>query len=136
MAERTLSMIKPDAVSKNLIGEILRRLESASLKIVALRMIRLTPEEARKFYDIHRERPFFEGLVKFMCSGPVVVMALEGEDAVLKTRALMGATNPKDAAKGTLRGDFGAGIEENVIHGSDAKETAVNEIAFFFDRLP
>jgi nucleoside-diphosphate kinase len=129
-------MVKPDAVSKNLIGEVLRRLEAASLKIIALRMTQLTQEEARKFYYVHRERPFFEGLIKFICSGPVVAMALEGEDAVSKTRALMGATNPKDAAKGTLRGDFGAGIEENVIHGSDAKETAITEIAFFFDRLP
>jgi nucleoside-diphosphate kinase len=130
--QRTLSIIKPDGVEKNLIGEIYRRFEQAGLKIVAARMAHLDRRQAEGFYAVHRERPFFNDLVSYMISGPVVVQALEGEDAVAKNRELMGATNPADAAPGTIRADFAASIEENVVHGSDAPETAANEIAFFF----
>lgn len=135
MRERTLSIIKPDAVSKNYIGEIIRRFEHANLRIVGIRMQCLTKEEAKRFYDVHRERPFFESLVSFMSSGPVVVSVLEGEDAIAKNRALMGATNPKEAEKGTIRADFAESIEANAVHGSDSKETAAVEIPFFFSRL-
>lgn len=130
--ERTLSIVKPDAVAKNLIGEILRRFEKAGLKIVAAKMMWLTKAQAEGFYDVHKERPFFNGLVKFMSSGPVLVQVLEGENAILKNRDIMGATNPKDAAPGTLRADFAASIDENVAHGSDGPETAKVEIDFFF----
>jgi len=130
--QRTLSIIKPDGVEKNLIGEIYRRFEQAGLTVVAARMVHLDRRQAEGFYAVHRERPFFNDLVSYMMSGPVMVQALEGEDAVAKNRELMGATNPADAAPGTIRADFAASIEENVVHGSDASETAANEIAFFF----
>ena len=130
--ERTLSIIKPDAVKKNVIGEILSRFEKAGLKIVAAKMKQLTKEEAEGFYAVHKERGFFNDLVAFMISGPVMIQALEGEGAVLKNRDLMGATNPKDAAPGTIRADFADSIDANAVHGSDAAETAKVEIAYFF----
>ncbi len=130
--ERTLSIIKPDGVAKNLIGEITSRFEKAGLKVVAARMIHLSREQAEGFYAVHRERPFFKDLVEFMISGPVMVQALEGEGAISKNRDLMGATNPKDAAPGTIRADFAETVDENIVHGSDAEETAANEIRFFF----
>ncbi len=130
--ERTLSIIKPDAVAKNLIGEIYSRFERAGLRIVAARMLHLTEEQAGEFYAVHRERPFFKDLVAFMTSGPVMVQVLEGEDAIAKNRELMGATNPKEAAPGTIRADFAETVDENAVHGSDAPETAAAEIAFFF----
>lgn len=130
--ERTLSIVKPDAVSKNLIGPVLTLLEKAGLKVVAARMMHLSKTQAEAFYDVHRGRPFYDGLVKFMSSGPVLVQVLEGENAILKNREVMGATNPKDAAPGTIRAEFAASIDENVVHGSDAPETAKTEIAFFF----
>ncbi|MGD8807985.1 MAG: nucleoside-diphosphate kinase [Gammaproteobacteria bacterium] len=130
--ERTLSIIKPDGVEKNLIGEIYRRFEKAGLRIVAARMLHLTREQAEGFYAVHRERPFFADLVSYMISGPVVVQVLEGEDAIAKNREIMGATNPADAAPGTIRADFAASIEENVVHGSDGPDTAAVEIAWFF----
>ncbi len=132
MIERTLAIVKPDAVSKNLVGSVIQRLEGISLKVVALKMTQLTKEEAAIFYGVHHERPFFKDLITFICSGPIVPMILEGEDAVARTRALMGATNPKTAEKGTLRGDFGTDIENNVIHGSDSNETAAFEMPLFF----
>lgn len=131
--ERTLSIIKPDAVAKNVIGEIYRRFESAGLKIVAARMLRLSRERAEAFYDVHRERPFFGDLVEFMISGPVMIQVLEGEDAVLRNRELMGATNPAEAAPGTIRADFAETIDANAVHGSDAPETAARELSFFFE---
>lgn len=131
--EQTLSIIKPDAVKKNLIGEILARFEKNGLKIVASQMLELTKEEARDFYAVHAERPFYTDLVGFMISGPVVVSVLEGENAVVKNREIMGATNPKEAAPGTIRADFADSIDENAVHGSDAPETAEQEIEFFFD---
>jgi len=130
--ERTFSIIKPDGVQKNLIGEVIRRFESAGLKIVAARMVQLTQAQAEGFYAVHRERPFFKDLVKYMISGPVVVQVLEGENAVAKNRELMGATDPKKADKGTIRADLASSIEENVVHGSDSAENARNEIAYFF----
>ncbi len=130
--ERTLSIIKPDGVEKNLIGEIYRRFEKAGLRIVAARMLHLTREQAEGFYAVHRERPFFADLVSYMISGPVVVQVLEGEDAIAKNREIMGATNPADAAPGTIRADFAASIEENVVHGSDGPDTAAVEIGYFF----
>jgi len=130
--ERTLSIIKPDAVSKNHIGDIYNRFEAAGLRIVAARMKHLTPGEAEGFYAVHKERPFFKDLCRFMTSGPVMVSVLEGENAVKANRDIMGATNPKQAAPGTIRADFAASIEENVVHGSDAPATAAIEIAFFF----
>jgi nucleoside-diphosphate kinase len=130
--EQTLSIIKPDGVQKNLIGEIYRRFEKAGLEIVAARMLHLSKEQAEGFYAVHRERPFFNDLVAYMTSGPVVVQALQGADAVNTNRKLMGATNPADADAGTIRADYAASIEENVVHGSDAAETAAQEIAFFF----
>ena len=130
--ERTLSIIKPDAVAKNLIGEIYSRFERAGLRIVAARMLHLTEEQAGEFYAVHRERPFFKDLVAFMTSGPVMVQVLEGEDAIARNRELMGATNPKEAAPGTIRADFAETVDENAVHGSDAPETAAAEIAFFF----
>ena len=133
--ERTLSIIKPDAVAKNVIGKIYSRFESNGLKIVASRMIHLSRSEAEGFYAVHRERPFFKDLVEFMMSGPVMVQALEGENAVAKNRELMGATDPKKADKGTIRADFAGSIEQNIVHGSDAPETAATEIRYFFSEL-
>ncbi len=130
--ERTFSIVKPDGVQKNLIGEIYRRFEDAGLEIVAARMVRLRRDQAEQFYAVHKERPFFPDLVKYMTSGPVVVQVLEGEDAINKNRELMGATDPKQAAAGTIRADFADSIEENVVHGSDGPDTAAQEIAFFF----
>ena len=131
--ERTLSIIKPDAVGKNVIGKILQRFEENNLRIVASKMIHLTKEKAEGFYDIHRDKPFFPNLVEFMTSGPVIVQVLEGENAVNKNREIMGATNPADAAIGTIRKDFAKSIDENAAHGSDAAETAKVEIAYFFN---
>ena len=130
--ERTLSIIKPDAVAKNVIGEIYSRFEKGGLKVVASRMTQLSRKEAEGFYAVHRERPFFNALVEFMISGPVMVQVLEGEGAVLKNRELMGATNPKDAEAGTIRADFADSIDANAVHGSDAPETAAVEVGFFF----
>lgn len=132
--ERTFSIVKPDAVAKNHIGEIYARFEKAGLKIVAAKMLHLTRAQAEGFYAVHKERPFFKDLVEFMISGPVMVQVLEGENAVLKNREVMGATNPKDAAPGTIRADFASSIDENAVHGSDAQETAKQEIAFFFSQ--
>jgi nucleoside-diphosphate kinase len=130
--ERTLSIIKPDAVAKNVIGEIYARFEKAGLKVVASKMKHLSRKEAEGFYAVHRERPFFNALVEFMISGPVMIQVLQGDNAILKNRELMGATNPKDAAKGTIRADFADSIDANAVHGSDAAETAAVEIAYFF----
>ncbi len=130
--EQTLSIIKPDGVEKNLIGEIVGRFEKAGLQIVAARMLHLSQEQAEGFYAVHKERPFYADLVSYMRSGPVFVQVLEGEGAIDKNREIMGATNPADAAEGTIRKDFAASIEENVVHGSDAAETAAQEIVFFF----
>jgi len=132
--ERTLSIIKPDGVQKNLIGEIYKRFEDAGLRIVAAKMLHMSKEQAEGFYAVHRERPFFRDLVSYMMSGPVMVQALEGENAIQKNRDLMGATNPANAAPGTIRADFAASIEENVVHGSDGPETAANEVAYFFGK--
>lgn len=131
-AERTLSIIKPDAVGKNVIGKIISRFEDSGLKVVAQRMLHLTKEQAEGFYEVHKERPFFTDLVNFMISGPVVVQVLEGEGAVLKNRDVMGATNPADAADGTIRKDFASTIDENAVHGSDSVENAKIEIDYFF----
>jgi len=130
--ERTLSIIKPDAVAKNVIGQIYARFEQAGLKIVAAKMKQLSRQEAEGFYAVHSERPFFKALVEFMISGPVMISALEGENAVLAHRDLMGATNPKEAAPGTIRADFAESIDANAVHGSDAVDTAKVEIAYFF----
>ncbi|HFC54424.1 MAG TPA: nucleoside-diphosphate kinase [Gammaproteobacteria bacterium] len=130
--ERTISIIKPDAVAKNVIGEIYSRFEKAGLKIVAAKMLHLTREQAEGFYAVHRERPFFGDLVEFMTSGPVMVQVLEGENAIARNREVMGATNPAEAAPGTIRADFAESIDENAVHGSDAPETAAAEIDFFF----
>ncbi|MDQ2734070.1 MAG: nucleoside-diphosphate kinase [Pseudomonadota bacterium] len=133
--ERTLSIIKPDAVVKNVIGQIYSRFEGAGLKIIAARMVQLSRGEAEAFYAVHRSRPFFGDLVAFMISGPVVIQVLEGEDAIAGHRQLMGATDPKKADKGTIRADFAASIDANAVHGSDGAETAASEIAFFFAGL-
>ncbi|ROR29739.1 nucleoside-diphosphate kinase [Inmirania thermothiophila] len=130
--ERTLSIIKPDAVAKNIIGKIYTRFEEAGLRIVAAKMLHLTREQAEGFYEVHRERPFFKDLVAYMTSGPVMVQVLEGEDAIARNREIMGATDPRQAAPGTIRADFAESIEENAVHGSDGPETAAREIAFFF----
>ncbi|MGB5705809.1 MAG: nucleoside-diphosphate kinase [Arenicellales bacterium] len=130
--ERTFSIVKPDAVSKNLIGKIYQRFEDAGLKIIAARMVHLTREQAGEFYAVHKERPFYNDLVEFMISGPVMVQVLEGEDAIAKNREVMGATNPAEAAMGTIRADFAETVDENAVHGSDAPETAAEEIGFFF----
>ncbi|MBN4054854.1 nucleoside-diphosphate kinase [Nitrospira defluvii] len=135
MIERTLSIVKPDAVSKNLIGEIVSRFEKAQLKIVGIKMQTLSTGEARQFYRVHREQPFFESLVSFMSSGPCVAITLEGKNAVAKNRSLMGATNPKEAEKGTIRADLADSIEANAVHGSDSLENAAIEIPFFFRSL-
>ena len=133
--ERTLSIIKPDAVAKNVIGQIYARFEAAGLKVIAARMAQLSVTEAEAFYAVHNGRPFFKDLVAFMVSGPVMIQALEGENAVLKHRDLMGATDPKKAAAGTIRADFADSIDANAVHGSDAVETAATEIAFFFPAM-
>ena len=130
--ERTLSIIKPDAVAKNVIGEIYNRFEKAGLRIVAARMEHLSAEKAGEFYAVHKERPFYQDLVEFMTSGPVMVQALEGEDAIAKNREVMGATNPADASPGTIRADFAQTVDENAVHGSDGPDTAKAEIEFFF----
>ena len=130
--ERTLSIVKPDGVQKNLIGEVYRRFEQAGLRIVAARMIQMSQAQAEGFYAVHRERPFYKDLVRYMVSGPVIVQVLEGENAIERHREIMGATDPKKAAKGTIRADLAASIEENVVHGSDGPDTARNEIAYFF----
>jgi nucleoside-diphosphate kinase len=130
--ERTLSIVKPDGVRKNLIGEVYRRFEHAGLVIIAARMLRLSGPQAEGFYAVHRERPFFRDLVRYMSSGPVLVQVLEGPDAIARNRELMGATDPKQAAAGTIRADFATSIEENVVHGSDSADNAAMEIAYFF----
>ena len=133
--ERTFSIVKPDATRRNLTGEIVARLEKAGLRVVAQKRIRMTMEQAQAFYGVHKERPFVKGLCEFMTSGPVVVQVLEGENAVAKNREVMGATDPKKAAAGTIRKDFAENIEANSVHGSDAAETAANEIKFFFSDI-
>jgi len=130
--ERTFSVIKPDAVRKNYIGKIYQRFEDIGLNIIAARMVNLSREQAKQFYAVHAERPFYNDLIEFMISGPVMVQVLEGEDAILKNRELMGATNPAEADPGTIRADFALTVDENVVHGSDSPETAAEEIAFFF----
>ncbi len=130
--ERTLSIVKPDGVSRNLIGEVYRRFEQAGLSVVAARMLHLSQREAEGFYAVHRERPFFKDLVKYMTSGPVIVQVLQGDDAIARNREIMGATDPKKAAQGTIRADLALSIEQNVVHGSDAPATAAQEIAYFF----
>ena len=131
--EHTLSIIKPDAVGKNLIGQIYARFEQHGLRIVAAKMLHLSRDQAEKFYQVHSERPFYDDLVKFMTSGPVMVQVLEGDNAISKHREVMGATNPKDAASGTIRADFATTVDENAVHGSDGPDTATEEIAFFFN---
>jgi nucleoside-diphosphate kinase len=133
--ERTLSIVKPDGVGRNLIGEVLQRFEKAGLRVVAARMMHLSQKEAEGFYAVHRERPFFKDLVKFMSSGPVMVQVLEGEDAIATNREVMGATDPKKAAPGTIRADLAKSIDENVVHGSDAPDTAAREINYFFREI-
>ena len=130
--ERTLSIVKPDGVRKNLIGEVYRRFESASLEVVAARMLKLRQDQAEQFYEIHRERPFFADLVAYMTSGPVLVQVLAGSNAIAKNRELMGATDPSEADPGTIRADYAESIEQNVVHGSDGPDTAAKEISFFF----
>jgi nucleoside-diphosphate kinase len=133
--ERTLSIVKPDGVRRNLIGEVYRRLEAAGLQVVAARMMRLSQAEAEGFYAVHRERPFFKDLVGFMTSGPVMVQVLEAEGAIAKNREVMGATDPKKAAKGTIRADLATSIDANIVHGSDAPDTAAREIGYFFREI-
>src|ERR1700716_1582718 len=133
--ERTLSIVKPDGVGRNLIGDVYRRFEQAGLRVVAARMVHLSQAEAEGFYAVHRERPFFKDLVRFMTSGPVMVQVLEGENAIAKNREVMGATDPKKAEKGTIRADFADSIDANAVHGSDAPETAATEVAFFFPAM-
>lgn len=133
--ERTLSIIKPDGVAKGLLGEVIKRFERNGLKIVAMKMLHLTKKEAEGFYIVHKERPFYGSLTDFMSSGPVVVMVLEGENAIKKNRDIMGATNPRDAAPGTIRRDFGSEIEKNIVHGSDSPQSASFEIGYFFSSL-
>lgn len=135
MIERTLSIIKPDAVAKNVIGQIYTRFEAAGLRIVAAKMTHLSVLEAQSFYTVHRDRPFFEDVVDFMTSGPIMIQVLEGENAILRNRELMGATDPQKAAQGTIRADFAQTIDANAVHGSDAPETAAVEIAFFFPSM-
>ena len=130
--ERTLSIVKPDGVTRNLIGEVYRRFESAGLRIVAVRMAHLSQADAEGFYSVHRERPFFKDLVRYMTSGPVVIQVLEGDNAIARNREIMGATDPRKAAPGTIRADLAQSIEANTVHGSDAADTAANEIAYFF----
>jgi len=131
--ERTLSIVKPDGVARNLIGDVYRRFESAGLRIIAARMLRLTPQQAELFYEVHKERPFYRDLVRYMSSGPVIAQILEGEGSIARNREIMGATDPKKAAPGTIRADLALSIEANVVHGSDSAANAATEIAFFFD---
>lgn len=133
--ERTLSIVKPDGVQKNLIGEVIRRFENAGLRIVALKMLRLTKDMAKGFYIVHKDKPFYDSLTDFMSSGPVVVMVVEGENAITKVREIMGATNPKNAAPGTIRHDFASDVEHNIVHGSDSPESARFEIGYFFSDI-
>jgi len=133
--ERTLSIVKPDGVKKGLIGEVVRRFEKEGIRIIAMRMRRLSRREAEGFYAVHRDRPFFSSLTEFMSSGPIVVLVLEGDDVIARNRALMGATDPKKAEKGTIRADFAGNVEQNIVHGSDAPETAETEIKYFFGDL-
>ena len=133
--ERTLSIVKPDGVGRNLIGDVYRRFEQAGLRVVAARMMQLSQAEAEGFYAVHRERPFFKDLVRFMISGPVMVQVLEGESAIARNREVMGATDPKKAAPGTIRADLATSIDENIVHGSDAPETAAREISYFFREI-
>ncbi|MCD6584442.1 MAG: nucleoside-diphosphate kinase [Desulfobacteraceae bacterium] len=133
--ERTLSIIKPDGVSRGLIGDVIKRFETNDIKIIALKMVHLTQADAEKFYAVHKQRPFFTSLTEFMTSGPIVPMILEGENVIEKNRTLMGATNFKEAAEGTIRRDFATDIEKNIVHGSDATETAAEEISFFFNQF-
>ena len=133
--ERTLSIVKPDGVAANVIGDVYRRFESAGLRIIAARMLRLSEQQAQLFYAVHRERPFYRDLVRYMSSGPVIAQVLEGEGAIVKNRDLMGATDPKKAAAGTIRADLAKSIEQNVVHGSDSTDTAAGEIAFFFSAM-
>jgi nucleoside-diphosphate kinase len=133
--ERTLSIIKPDGVKKNVIGEVIKRFEQKGLRIAALRMLRMSKDDAKGFYIVHKERPFYDSLTGFMSEGPIVVMAIEGENAINTVREIMGATNFKDAAPGTIRADFATDIEHNVVHGSDSKESAAYEIPYFFSSL-
>ncbi len=133
--QRTLSIVKPDGVSKNVIGQVVGRFESAGLRVIGLRMLRLSAGDAKRFYIVHKERPFYGSLTEFMSEGPIVAMVLEGEDAISKARDIMGATNPDEAAPGTIRADFASGIERNVVHGSDSPESAAYEIPFFFSSL-
>jgi nucleoside-diphosphate kinase len=130
--EKTLSIVKPDGVRKNLIGEVIKRFEQKGLRITALKMLRLSQDEAKRFYIVHKERPFYESLTHFMSEGPIVVMVVEGEDAINTVREIMGATNPKDASPGTIRADFASSVEHNIVHGSDSQESAAYEIPFFF----
>jgi nucleoside-diphosphate kinase len=133
--QRTLSIVKPDGVRKGVVGDVVRRFETAGIRIAAMRMLRLTRAEAEGFYAVHRERPFFGSLTEFMSSGPIVVMVLEGENVIARNRELMGATDPKKAAKGTIRAELAGNVEQNIVHGSDAPETAATEIAYFFSIL-
>jgi nucleoside-diphosphate kinase len=133
--EKTLSIIKPDGVSRGLIGEVIKRFENADIKIAAMKMINMSKKQAQGFYAVHKDRPFFESLTDFMCSGPAVVMVLTGENVISKNRKLMGATNYKEAAEGTIRRDFATDIEKNVVHGSDSSESAAFEISYFFNQL-
>ncbi|MCX7794183.1 MAG: nucleoside-diphosphate kinase [Thermodesulfovibrionales bacterium] len=133
--ERTLSIVKPDGVQKNLIGEVIRRFENAGLRIAALKMLRLSKDMAKGFYIVHKDKPFYESLTDFMSSGPVVVMVVEGENAISRVREIMGATNPKNAAPGTIRHDFASDVEHNIVHGSDSPESAKFEIAYFFSEI-
>ncbi|MBF0376548.1 MAG: nucleoside-diphosphate kinase [Desulfamplus sp.] len=133
--ERTLSLIKPDGVAKNIIGEVIKRFETAGIKVVAMKKLHLSQKQAEGFYAVHKERPFFKSLTEFMTSGPIVAMVLEGEDVIAKNRKLMGATNFKNAEEGTIRRDYATDIEKNVVHGSDAPETAAFEIAYFFSTM-
>ena len=135
MKERTLSLIKPDGVRRNLIGEVIRRFESNSLKIVAAKMLRLSKKDAEGFYLVHKDRPFYDSLTTYMSSGPIVAMVLEGDNAIRRNRELMGATNPAEASKGTIRADFGESIEYNVVHGSDSQASADFEIPYFFGSM-
>ncbi|GAB6163305.1 nucleoside-diphosphate kinase [Desulfothermus naphthae] len=135
MVEQTLCIIKPDAVERNLIGKILQMIEGAGLKIKALKMLHLNKKQAEGFYEVHKEKPFFDSLTNYMSSGPIVVAVLEGEDAIKRYRELMGATNPKEAKEGTIRKQFGLDVEKNSVHGSDSQENAVKEIAYFFNKL-
>jgi nucleoside-diphosphate kinase len=133
--ERTLSIVKPDGVKKNLIGEVIKRFEQQGLRIAAMRMLRMSIDDAKGFYIVHKERPFYDSLTSFMSEGPVVVVVVEGENAINKVRQIMGATNPKDAAPGTIRADFASNIEHNIVHGSDSRESAAYEIPYFFPAL-